>query len=45
MTENNKYGRQINNINIKSNMKRVLENPSWLDYLEDMAGREISREN
>ena len=30
---------------IKSNMKRVLENPSWLDYLEDMAGREISREN
>lgn len=30
---------------IKSNMKRVLENPSWLDYLEDMTGREISREN
>ena len=30
---------------IKNNMKRVLENPSWLDYLEDMTGREISREN
>lgn len=30
---------------IKKNMLRVLENPSWLAFIEDMTGKEITREN
>lgn len=30
---------------IKNNMLRVLENPSWLLFIEDMTGRKINPEN